>query len=66
MIPIYDMRHGLWSDLQKECYDRNCMCQGCFYEQYNKGVCKVKKSIIEKVRMFGLQDEVKTKQWLQD
>ena len=53
-----------WSDIQKECYERNCICSGCSYSQYETK-CQVKYSLIEKIKVFGLESGVKTKQWLQ-
>lgn len=56
-----------WSDLQKECYDRNLDCNGCIYSQYNKKFkCRVKKSIVEEIVKNGLKEGLKTKQWLQE
>lgn len=66
MTPIYDMENGAWSELQKECYERNCVCRGCFYQCYNNGLCGVKQSLIDKIKVFGLKGEVQTKQWLQE
>lgn len=66
MTPIYDMRNGLWSDLQTFCYERNCICKGCLYKQYNNGKCRVKESLMDKIRIFGLKKEAETKQWLQE
>lgn len=67
MIPIYDMKDGTWSNLQRFCYERNCICYGCLYKQYNDGNCNVKQSLIEKIRYFGIKKgKENTKQWLQD
>jgi hypothetical protein len=66
MLPLYDIKNEKWSDLQAFCYERNCICEDCFYKQYNEGKCKVKKALIEKIRFFGLESGVKTKQWLSD
>ena len=64
MTSIHDMRNGKWSDLQKECYERNCICRGCGYSQYSSA-CQVKYSLMEKIKVFGVESGVKTKQWLQ-
>lgn len=52
-----------WSDLQKQCYERNCNCYGCpvLEEISSTRQCFVKKSLIEQIRKFGLDEEVKTK-----
>ena len=64
MTPIYDMRNGKWSDLQQECYERNCICRGCKYSQYSSE-CQVKYSLMEKIKVFGVESGVETKKWLQ-
>ena len=64
MTAIYDMWGGKWSDLQKECYARNCICRGCEYNKYSTK-CMVKNSLIDKIRIFGLESGVETKKWLQ-
>lgn len=59
------MKLSEWTNIQKECYDRNCICEGCFFRQYNKR-CKVKKTLIATIKKFGLDSGVETKQWLQE
>lgn len=49
-----------WSNIQKECYERNCICEGCMYTKYNPN-CAVKGSIIERVLKFGLPKDINTK-----
>ena len=49
-----------WSNIQKECYERNCVCKECMYIKYNPN-CGVKSSIIEKVLKFGLPKNIETK-----
>ena len=61
----FNQRNENWSDLQKECYERNCNCHGCKYSHYST-VCKVKTSIIEKILLFGIDESVETKKWLQE
>lgn len=50
------------TNIQKECYDRNCICLGCEYKQYvsSRG-CLVKKSIIEYVTKNGMPIDIKQK-----
>lgn len=56
-----------WSNIQKECYARNCICRGCIYSQYNTTFkCRVKKSIIEEILRNGLKEGLETKKWLQE
>ena len=59
MLYSYD-RTSRWSNIQKECYERNCICEGCMYTEYNPN-CAVKGSIIEKVLEFGLPKGIETK-----
>ena len=59
MVDYYS-RVGKWTNIQKECYERNCVCEGCIYTEYNPN-CMVKGSIIEKVLRFGLPKGIKTK-----
>ena len=61
---VLEIKNEKWSEIQKECYERNCNCRGCEYKQYNSN-CQVKKSLIEQIKKFGLESGVKTKQWLQ-
>ena len=56
MLNIY---HN-FNDLQLECYNRNMNCLGCFYSQYNDK-CKVKKSIIQHIKKYGIPQNLKTK-----
>ena len=62
MLQKSDIRNGKWSEIQKECYERNCICRGCSYSQYSTR-CMVKATIMEKIRLFGLENEVETKKW---
>ena len=64
MYRTSNVRH--WTDIQIFCYERNCICENCLYQEYNNGRCKIKKSLIEKIKNFGLESGVKTKQWLQE
>lgn len=59
----FNQRNEKWSDLQKECYERNCICDGCQFSHYNIR-CRVKDSILEKILLFGIDKSVETKQWL--
>ena len=56
-------RNEKWSEIQKECYERNCICENCYYQKYNKN-CKIKFSLIEKIKIFGLEKGMITKKWL--
>lgn len=59
MVDFYATKQD-WSNIQKECYDRNCICKGCMYIKYNRNCC-VKDSIIKRVLKFGLPKNIKTK-----
>lgn len=63
MIQNYDIKNSKWSEIQKECYERNCICKNCYYQEYNKN-CSVKYSLMKKIKLFGLESEAETKQWL--
>lgn len=56
-----------WSAAAAECYLRNCVCKDCFYdsffrktrEEYELGdgyTCKMKATVLELVRSFGVPD----------
>lgn len=49
------VRRNKFSKLQKECYNRNMNCDGCFYSKYK---CRVKYSIIEHIKKQGVPDNV--------
>lgn len=53
-----------WTVSAIECFKRGCICNGCYYDDFFKTSyhkCKMKGSVIELVRVFGIPDDVKTK-----
>lgn len=61
---MYNPRNEVWTNIDKECYQRNCICEGCFYNQYSTK-CKAKFALIDKIKTYGLDTKVETKKWLQ-
>ena len=52
-----------WTQDAVECYKRGCNCNGCFFENFFSGYvnhprpkCKMKKSVLELVRILGKPD----------
>ena len=49
-----------WTISALECYDRGCVCSGCFYDDFfGKGnfKCQMKFTVLELVRRFGIPTE---------
>lgn len=43
-----------WTQAAKDCYERGCVCEGCFFNDFFSGYkCRMKASVIELVRLFG-------------
>ena len=42
-----------WTIAAKECYDRGCICNGCFYKENMETRCQMKLSVRELVKKFG-------------
>lgn len=57
-------KNSVWTDIDKECYARNCICEGCFYNNFSMK-CRAKFALIDKIKLYGLDNKVKTKKWLQ-
>lgn len=57
----------IWTDIQQFCYDRNCNCDGCDFTEMNLSTaCKVKQSIIDYIKEYGLPRRVQTKGIIED
>ena len=41
-----------WTQAAKECYDRGCVCYGCYYSTFNYR-CIMKQTVLALVRKFG-------------
>lgn len=55
-----------WTPLAKDCYQRNCRCDGCYFNGLfgftdPVQVCKMKLSVIKLVKQWGLPDDIKPK-----
>jgi hypothetical protein len=48
-----------WTKGSIDCYDRHCICDGCFYNEFFNGKCKMKKTVIEMVRVLGKPPQAK-------
>lgn len=47
-----------WTELSKECYQRNCKCKGCIYSEIIKSQpCRMKRTVLELVKLFGVPNE---------
>ena len=46
-----------WSRAAIDCYDRNCVCEGCEYENYftdKRQQCQMKSAVLALVRTVGI------------
>lgn len=52
-----------WTPIQRQCYDRNCVCEGCEVQTLisSSKKCLVKKSLIEQIRKYGIDERIQTK-----
>lgn len=48
-----------WTKGSIDCYNRHCICGGCFYNEFFNGKCRMKKSVIEMVATLGLPPEAR-------
>lgn len=47
-----------WTELAKECYERGCICNGCvFSEILISSNCRMKRTVLELVKLFGVPNE---------
>ena len=47
-----------WTPAAVQCYQRGCVCKGCFYDEFfTADKCKMKSSVMELVRKFGAPGE---------
>jgi len=61
--------HGIrrWTRLSYGCFIRRCRCGGCdLIPEYLIEQCRVKSSVIELVRMFGVPEEKDTESEVND
>lgn len=45
-----------WTPSAIECYERGCVCNGCPMNDLIGGWCRMKQSVLELVRKFGVPD----------
>ncbi len=48
-----------WTKAATSCYQRGCVCSGCFYSDFFKGSpqrCQMKSTVLELVRVLGKPD----------
>lgn len=59
-----------WTIGAVRCYQRGCRCKGCFINQTYKdtlgGKCAMKLSVRKLVEKFGLPDDIKLQEILQE
>lgn len=62
------MRKSHWTQTMQECYDRNCICTGCYQGKLltSQKKCFVKRAIREYILKFGIPDFVETKKVTND
>ena len=47
-----------WTPAAVQCYQRGCVCKGCFYDEFfTADKCKMKSSVLELVRKLGAPDK---------
>lgn len=56
-----------WTESAIDCYERGCVCEGCFMKLVLETRCVMKATVIELVRRFGIpkKPEEITAQWLE-
>ena len=42
-----------WTNASIDCYERQCKCEGCYYQESLASKCKMKNSVIKLVEKFG-------------
>lgn len=58
-----------WTQSAKECLERGCVCEGCFYQKFYKGTrhsCQMKSYVLALVKKFGHPKDVKIKTILEE
>lgn len=60
-IPNYYQRPRFrhWTKDATDCYNRHCICAGCFYNEFFKGKCEMKNTVLEMVRHIGTPPDAK-------
>lgn len=60
----FKMEIRRWTKTTIQCYERGCVCEGCFFEHFFSSVnqrCHVKEYVIESVRRLGKPESAKEK-----
>lgn len=50
-----------WTPSAIECYQRGCVCSGCFYKEFfgdGANKCRMKTSVLELVRLLGAPPKI--------
>jgi len=53
-----------WTPTARECFKRGCVCEGCFYKEFfttSSFQCRMKGSVVELVKKFGVPEDLETK-----
>lgn len=46
-----------WTQSSIDCYNRGCVCNGCFYQKVMSTPCMMKTTVLELVKLYGKPDE---------
>jgi len=54
-----------WTKAAMDCYQRGCVCNGCFYSEFFSGSpqrCQMKATVLELVRVLGIPNGIEEKE----
>lgn len=54
------VKYKRWTPAAIECYNRGCICNGCFYNQFfteKHQKCHMKESVLQLVKDLGLHEQ---------
>jgi hypothetical protein len=54
-----------WTKAAVDCYQRGCVCQGCYYSDFFRGSpqrCQMKATVLELVRVLGIPQNLEPKE----
>lgn len=54
-----DRTYSRWSVGAIECFNRHCICDGCFMQDFLNGKCRMKQSVIKMVAYIGIPSNAK-------
>lgn len=67
--PIVETNLRRWTQSAKECLERGCVCENCFFEDFFKGTshkCDMKITVLALVKRLGHPKDVKVKTILEE